>query len=179
MGSRVDLPDVFYPRGIVMTEGEAQELSPAAFERLRSELDELQTTGRADMAARLQRARELGDLSENAEYHETKHQQGLMEARIRKLEHLLQNAVVVEAPSGVDHAAAGMIVTLRSIEGGESERYLLAASNEERHPEHHTVTVGSPLGTAIVGKRVGEKVEYTAPGGTFSYEIVALAPRDA
>lgn len=158
---------------------EGQKLTQAAHDRLKAELDDLQTNGRKLMAERLQRARELGDLSENAEYHETKNQQGLMEARIRKLEHILRNAVIVAAPVEAEAAEAGTIVTLRPLDGGEPERYLLAASAEERAPEVRTVTIGSPLGQAVAGKRIGDKVEYVAPGGTFAYELVELAPWEA
>src|SRR5436853_6827771 len=91
----------------------APQLTQTAFDRLQTELDELKTDGRKQIAERLQRARELGDLSENAEYHETKNQQGMMEARIRKLEHILKNAQIVVTPMVSDHAEAGTIVTLK------------------------------------------------------------------
>jgi transcription elongation factor GreA len=155
-----------------------QQLTQAAHDRLKAELDELQTSGRKQMAERLQRARELGDLSENAEYHETKNQQGMMEARIRKIEHLLKNAVIVESPATSDKAVAGTIVTLKPDDGGEPERYLLAASAEERAKSVRTVTIASPLGQALSGKAVGEKVKYVAPGGTFTYKLVELEPWD-
>src|SRR5687768_18161579 len=116
------------------TAADGQKLSRAAFERLKAELEDLQTTGRKNMADRLQRARELGDLSENAEYHETKNQQGMMESRIRKVEHILRTAVIVSAPVVLDEAVAGSIVSLRSLDDGDTETYLLAASKEERHP---------------------------------------------
>ena len=160
------------------TVGNSPQLSQAAFDRLQAELDELKTSGRKLMAERLQRARELGDLSENAEYHETKNQQGMMEARIRKLEHILKNAEIVEGLQSADKAEAGTIVTLKPLDGGEDERYLLAASSEERAKSVRTVTVGSPLGQAVTGKLVGDKVEYAAPGGTFSYELTMIEPWD-
>lgn len=152
------------------------QLTQPAYDRLNSELEDLKTRGRKDIAERLQRARELGDLSENAEYHETKNQQGLMEARIRELEAKLRDAQIVSAPINSDTAVAGTIVGLRPLEGGDVERYLLAAAKEERAPDVMTVTTGSPLGSAIVGKTVGDKVEYQAPGGRFSYELVELSP---
>jgi len=156
----------------------APRLTQTAFDRLQTELDELKTSGRKTIAERLQRARELGDLSENAEYHETKNQQGMMEARIRTLEHTLKNAVIVEAPTSSDRAEAGTIVTLKPLDGADEERYLLAASKEERARDVRTVTVGSPLGQALNGKLVGDKVEYVAPGGTFSYEVMKIEPWD-
>lgn len=157
---------------------ESPRLSQTAFDRLQAELDDLKTNGRKLMAERLQRARELGDLSENAEYHETKNQQGMMEARIRKLEHILKNAEIVEGPQTAEKAEAGTIVTLKPLDGGDDESYLLAASSEERAKSVRTVTVGSPLGQALNGKLVGDKVEYVAPGGTFSYELTKIEPWD-
>jgi len=159
-------------------DSDAPRLTHAAFDRLQTEVDELRTSGRKQMAQRLQRARELGDLSENAEYHETKNQQGMMEARIRKIEHILKNAQIVDTPMASDHAEAGTIVTLKPLDGGEDERYLLAASSEERARDVRTVTVGSPLGQALSGKAVGDKVEYVAPGGTFSYELSKIEAWD-
>ena len=159
-------------------DSDAPRLTQAAFDRLQTEVDELRTSGRKQMAERLQRARELGDLSENAEYHETKNQQGMMEARIRTLEHTLKNAKIVEAPKTSDRAEAGTIVTLKPLDSDDEERYLLAASKEERARDVRTVTVGSPLGQALNGKVVGDKVEYVAPGGTFSYEVTKIEPWD-
>src|SRR6266536_2775748 len=157
---------------------DASKLTQAAFDRLQTEVDELKTDGRKHMAERLQRARELGDLSENAEYHETRNQQGMMEARIRKIEHILKNAKIVEGLVSTDKAVAGTIVTLRPLDGGEDESYLLASSSEERAKDIRTVTIVSPLGQALSGKSVGQKVEYVAPGGTFTYELVKLEPWD-
>lgn len=155
---------------------EGPRLTRAAHKRLKTELEELHTSGRKQMAERLQRARELGDLTENAEYHETKHQQGLMEARIRKLEALVRTAVIVEAPTAVDSAAPGTIVTLKSLDDGGEEVYLLASSSEERASGARTVTVGSPLGAALDGKHSGDRVEYQAPGGNFAYEVLKVEP---
>jgi len=160
------------------TTNESNQLTQAAYDRLKTELDDLQTNGRKLMAERLQRARELGDLSENAEYHETKNQQGMMEARIRKIDHMLKNAVIVDTPMTSDKAVAGTIVTLKPEDGGEDERYLLAASSEERAKTVRTVTIASPLGQALSGKAVGARVEYVAPGGTFIYKLTHLEPWD-
>ena len=125
-------------------DSDAPRLTQAAFDRLQTEVDELRTSGRKQMAQRLQRARELGDLSENAEYHETKNQQGMMEARIRKIEHILKNAQIVDTPMASDHAEAGTIVTLKPLDGGEDERYLLAASKIGR------LAIGDPTIRPVV-----------------------------
>jgi len=102
----------------------------------------------------------------------------MMEARIRKIEHILKNAQIVDTPLASDHAEAGTIVTLKPLDGGEDERYLLAASSEERARDVRTVTAGSPLGQALSGQAQGDKVEYVAPGGTFSYELSKIEPWD-
>lgn len=152
------------------------ELTQAAHDRLREELDDLSTDGRADIAERLKRARDLGDLSENAEYHSTREQQGMMEARIRELTYILENSVIVEVPTTTDAAVPGTIVTVRPTDGGDEDTYLLAASKQERARGCLTVTTQSPLGQAMEGKRVGELASYDAPGGTFTVEIVKIEP---
>jgi transcription elongation factor GreA len=154
-------------------------LTREAFRRLQKELDELRSEGRARMADRLQHAREFGDISENAEYDAAKNEQGLMEARIRELERMLKDPDIVESPEDAEEAGPGLLVTLRPVDDDEPEveRYLLAVSKEERADGVRTVSVDSPLGQAVTGKRVGQRVSYEAPGGTFTYEVVELRPR--
>ena len=154
-------------------------LTRDAYQRLARELEELRSEGRARMADRLQHAREFGDISENAEFDAAKNEQGLMEARIRELERMLKDPDIVEAPEDLDLAGPGLLVTLRPVEDDDSEdeTYLLAISKEERVDGVRTVSVDSPLGQAIAGKRVGERVSYEAPGGVFTYEVVDLSPR--
>lgn len=154
-------------------------LTHAAFERLRAEHEHLTTTGRKEVAARLLRARELGDLSENAEYHATKEEQGLMEARIRRIGWMIKTAVVVEAHQAGDEVQPGVLVTVREAGTQDDEdTYLIAASPEERAKGARTITPKSPLGAVLVGKRVGDEVSYEAPGGTFTYEIVTITTWD-
>jgi transcription elongation factor GreA len=153
-------------------------LTRDAYQRLKDELEGLKSEGRTRMAERLQHARELGDISENAEFDAAKNDQGLMEARIRDLEAMLKDPDIIEPPPFLDAAGPGVLVTLRPLddEEPEDETYLLAASKEEKAEAARTVTVDSPLGSALVGKKVGEKVSYDAPGGTFAYELVTLEP---
>jgi transcription elongation factor GreA len=152
-------------------------LTRDAFERLRSELERLKTEGRERIADRLQRAREHGDIRENAEYDAAKNEQGLMEARIRQLEAMLKDPDIVESPAAANRAGPGVLVTVRPDEDEEEETYLLAASKEERLDGVRTVTADSPLGSALLGRGVGERVSYEAPGGTFGCRIVRLEPR--
>ncbi|MGH2723368.1 MAG: GreA/GreB family elongation factor [Actinomycetota bacterium] len=154
-------------------------LTRGAYHRLRDELERLRDEGRRRMADRLQHARELGDIRENAEYDSAKNEQGLMEARIRELERLLKDPDIVDAPSDAEAAGPGVLVTVRPLDEEEPdhETYLLAASKEERAEGARTVSVDSPFGQALLGRRVGDRVTYEAPGGTFTCEITGLRPR--
>lgn len=150
------------------------QVSSESLERIKKELEELTTEGRAKMAERLQRAREFGDLKENAEYHSAKEAQGFMEARIRQLEHTVRHAVVREVPADAKEAGPGMVVIVK--DGDETEEYFLTVSNEDKIPGVRTVTISSPLGSALVGKAVGDEAKVDAPGGTFTVEVVGLRP---
>jgi transcription elongation factor GreA len=154
-------------------------LTPQAHARLTGELRRLTTEGRTRMAERLLHARELGDIRENAEYDAAKNEQGLMEARIRELQRMLKDPDILESAGSADAASPGVVVILRPLDDGESdeEKYLLAASKEERLAGARTVSVSSPLGKALLGTKPGDRVSYDAPGGTFSYEVVRLEPR--
>jgi transcription elongation factor GreA len=147
-------------------------LSPAAYERLKAELDDLTTRGRIDIAATIQRAREMGDLSENADYHAAREDQGRMEARIRQLQALVDNAVIVETRDE-GQVATGSIVALRYEGDDEVERYLIG-SIEERPDGLPVVSPQSPLGRALIGHSPGDSVEYQAPSGTLKVEVVEV-----
>ena len=152
-----------------------------AYKRLKAELDEKKTAGRTQIAERLLAARELGDISENAEYDAAKDEQGLMEARIRQLEQMLRDPEIVEAPASADTVMAGMTVTIRPLDDDdpEDEVYLLADSAEERAKGMRTITTTSPLGSALVGAKIGDEVAYEAPGGKFRYRVVEFRPAGA
>lgn len=149
-----------------------------AYRRLKDELDDLTTRGRADAAERLRIAREHGDLRENADYDAAKNHQGLMEARIRKIEALLRDPDIVEASADADAVGPGMLVTLRPLDDDPvDEVYLLAESGEERAPGVRTITTTSPLGSALVGARPDQEISYAAPAGTIRYVVVSFEPR--
>src|SRR5436305_14373224 len=122
-------------------------LSPQAYERLREELEERSTTRRREISLQIERAREHGDISENADYDAAKNEQGHNEARIRQLEELLKTAVVVEAAAG-DVVAPGTIVELK-MEGEDAPTSYLVGSIEERHETLHVVPASSPPGQAL------------------------------
>lgn len=150
-----------------------------AYRRLKAEVEELKSSGRARIAERLKVAREHGDIRENAEYDAAKNEQALMESRIRNLERMLRDPEIIEAPSASDIVAAGMLVTVRPLDEDdpEDETYLLADSAEERAAGVRTITTTSPLGSALLGARLDDEVTYEAPGGTFHYLVVGLEPR--
>ena len=150
-------------------------LSRTAFERLSAELEELRTTGREEASKAIEVARSHGDLRENAEYEAAKEEQGRLEARIRQLEEMLRDAEVGEAPTG-DTLAAGMVVTVTD-EDGDEETFLLG-SREDRAEDLHVVSAQSPLGRALVGRRVGDSVTYEAPAGTFEVTILGARPHE-
>jgi transcription elongation factor GreA len=149
-------------------------VSPSTLEKLKAELEQLSGPGREEMSVRLLRARELGDLKENAEYHAAKDAQGLMEARIRQLEYTIDRAVVREVSTNVDEVGPGIIVTVKDKFG--TEDYLFADSMEEKMDGASTVTPTSPMGKALAGKKMGETATIEAPRGNFTVEIVGLRP---
>jgi transcription elongation factor GreA len=136
-------------------------LTPETYERLSSELHELKTEGRERVSQQIGQAREHGDIRENADYDAAKNEQGMMEARIRQLEALLSSAVVGEAAaSGV--AGPGTVVRLEI--AGEEETYFLG-SREEAIDGMDVLSVQSPLGRAVSGRKAGEEFSYTTPTG--------------
>ena len=146
-------------------------LTPAAHDALERELEELTTTGRREISARIAEAREHGDLRENGEYDAAKNEQGLMEARIRQLKHLLDNAEVREVEnSGL--VEIGTVVTVIDEDGDEYEFFVAPAENKVAGMILASPT--SPLGDALLGAAPGDEVSYEAPGGTFSYRIAAV-----
>jgi transcription elongation factor GreA len=151
-------------------------LSRSAYERLQAEYYDLTTRARIEIANAIERARELGDLSENGDYHAAKDQQGMQEGRVRQLKKLLEFAEVVDnLEEGV--VAVGTIITIL-YEGDDedmAEKYLVGSLEEVSH-EHELVSPGSPMGEALVGAKVGDTVSYKAPGGDIRVKILAVEP---
>jgi transcription elongation factor GreA len=146
-------------------------LTPAAHAKLQAELEEISTVGRIEISARIAEAREHGDLRENAEYDAAKNEQGLMEARIRKLTHLLENSEVREVEnSGL--VEVGTVVTV--IDDDEDEFEFFLAPAENKVAGMILASPQSPLGDALLGAAPGDEVSYQAPGGTFTYRIAAV-----
>ncbi|HEX6945842.1 MAG TPA: transcription elongation factor GreA [Acidimicrobiia bacterium] len=155
------------------SEHEPTLLTPAALAKLKEELEHLKTAGRREMEDRIAEARSHGDIRENADYDAAKNEQGLMEARIRKLEHLIQTAEIVEVTS-VDRVEVGCVVTVVDSDGDELEYFV--APTENKVPGVLLASPSSPLGSALMGARVGEEVAYQAPAGTFTLTVTGIRP---
>lgn len=139
-------------------------------EKLKKELKELKEVKRPTVALRIKNAREMGDISENAEYDAARQEQAFMEGRISELEEVIKNSKVIEkGENGVVHVGAQ--VTVR-IEGGEETFYIVGAS--EANPLENKISHESPLGAALLGKKVGDTFDVDAPIGKLSYKITKI-----
>ncbi|GAA1503255.1 transcription elongation factor GreA [Agromyces terreus] len=138
-------------------------LTQDAYDRLAGELEQLSTTGREEIAKRIEAAREEGDLKENGGYHAAKDEQGKIEARIRQLKELLRNAEVGDAPESTGVVEAGTVIT--AIIAGDEETFLIGSREIAGDSELDVWSEQSPLGAAIIGLKVGDKTSYTAPNG--------------
>ncbi|KQQ68680.1 MULTISPECIES: transcription elongation factor GreA [unclassified Microbacterium] len=154
------------------TDAQVPFLTQEAYDRLVSELDHLSTTGRDEIAKRIEAAREEGDLKENGGYHAAKDEQGKQEARIRTLENLLKTAKVGEAPASRGIVEPGTVVTA-VVAGGEEVFLLGSREIAAGGSDLDVYSEASPLGQAILGLKVGEKSSYEAPNGrSIAVEIV-------
>ena len=151
-------------------------LTQEAYDRLKAELDYLSGPGRVDIAKKIEAAREEGDLRENGGYHAAKDEQGQMEARIVTLQHILENARVGGPPRTDGVVGPGMTVTVRFVTEDDEMTFLLASRQESGAPTA-VYSPRSPLGAAIMGKKVGEKATYSLPNGRAStVEILEAVP---
>ncbi|MGA8210747.1 MAG: transcription elongation factor GreA [Nocardioidaceae bacterium] len=155
-------------------------LTQDAFNKLQAELEHLRGPVRSEIVAKISAARDEGDLKENGGYHAAREEQGKTEARIRQLEEMLRRAKVGEVPADDGVVEPGMQVTYRFAGDAEDETETFLLGAREMLEANGALTVyspQSPLGSAIIGHRTGETVEYTAPNGkTLEVEIVDAVP---
>lgn len=130
------------------------------------------TGKRADIADAIKTARELGDLAENAEYQSARAEQDRNEARIGEIEHILQNVEVIKAPKGDSKVQLGSTVTLKG--AGKTKQFQVVGT-VEADPLNGKISDESPIGQALLGKKVGDDVEIKTPADTTSYNIAAIA----
>ena len=151
-------------------------LTQDQYNRLSEELEYLTTTGRAEIADKIDAARQEGDLKENAGYHAAREEQGKQEGRIAQLTDLLRNARIGEAPADDGVVEPGMVV--KAVVGGTKRTFLLG-SREGANLDIEVFSEKSPLGVAIHGKKMGQKVSYTAPNGKeITVELLEVTPFD-
>ena len=149
-------------------------LTQEAHDRLKAELDAL-VAGRAAMSAEINARREEGDLKENGGYHAAKDEQGKLEARIRQLTQLLRDAKVGEAPTSAGVAGPGMVVEVTYEGDDERERFLIGSREDKA--DIPVYSANSPLGLALTGAKVGEKVSYTLPNGrSMTVDLLSAEP---
>jgi len=147
----------------------------AGLQKLKDELQELKTKGRADMAKQIAEARDKGDLSENAEYDAAKDAQGLLELKISKLENTLASAREIDE-SAVDTSKVSILSTvkIKNAKNGAEMKYQLVAE-EEADLKANKISVKSPIGSGLLGKKVGEKAQIKVPAGEIQFEILDIS----
>ena len=141
---------------------EASWLTPEAYDRLAEELETLINVGRADIAKRIQEAREEGDLKENGGYHAAKEEQGKIEARINRIEQILSTAQVGDAPKAHGVVEQGLVITVNL--NGTEKKFLLGSA-EISDDSVEVYSPDSPIGSAILGNKVGDDLEVFLPNG--------------
>ncbi|MCY4463986.1 MAG: transcription elongation factor GreA [Chloroflexi bacterium] len=154
-------------------DAKATYLTSAGEAELRSELQHLITVRRPELAQKLKVAVAQGDLKENADYHDAKEQLGFIEGRVRQLEGILRDAVVVEAGEGNDEVRVGSTVIILEDGEDESEEYQIVGS-AEANPRQRKISLESPIGAALLGKNQGKKIKVQTPDGVVRFKIVAV-----
>ena len=154
-----------------MTNGEA--ITPEGLEALKAELERLEGDARRDIAQRIKAARELGDLSENAEYHIAKEDQAHLETKILRLNERLRAARVVEAPAATDVVAFGTTVTVADSGTGREATWTLVGPTEA-DISAGKLSAESPVARALMGRRPGDEVSVQTPGGVRKQRVVRL-----
>ncbi len=150
-------------------------LTQKGYEEMIKELEYLKKTRRREISAEIGKARELGDLRENAEYHAAKEQQAHIEKRIAELENTLAHATIIEnAGLKTDEVAIGVIVRLKDASSGEEMTYSLVSA-EEADIADNKISVTSPVGAALMGHKKGETVDIKVPAGTLKYKILKIS----
>jgi transcription elongation factor GreA len=141
--------------------------------KLKAELEDLRGPQREALAKRLRSAIQMGDLSENADYHKAKEDQGFLEGRIQELEYILRNAIIVEATTGPkDMVAVGAHVTVQ--EPGSDPEIFHLVGVKEADPRRGKISNESPFGRALMDRKVGETVEADTPGGKIRLKILKI-----
>ena len=150
-------------------------MTQEGFDKLQEELHQLRTTGRAEVSEKIRVARGFGDLSENSEYDEAKNEQAKIEARIVEIEAMLKNVEIIEDVKGnTKSVIVGVKVKVLDEEYGDECEYRVVGSTEA-DPRNGKISDESPVGKALLGKKIGEEVIVEAPGGEFKLKILGIS----
>ncbi len=156
-----------------MSKQEETYLTPEGHARLKEELAEMVGTKREELAKRLRSAIEMGDLSENADYHKAKEDQAFLEGRIQELKYILSSAVIIEDDGKPkDVVSVGASVTIQEGDYPAETYYLVGA--KEADPRNGKISNESPIGQALLNHRVGDVVEAESPGGVLKFKILKI-----
>lgn len=150
-------------------------LTSEGLQKLQDELDNLKNVRRKENTEALKVAKSFGDLSENSEYDEAKNEQAEIEARIAEIENMLKNAEIIDEDGiATDIVSIGAKISVKDIEDGEINEYLIVGSTEA-DPMKGRISDESPVGAALLGHKVGEVVVVEAPMGKIEYEIISIS----
>lgn len=147
------------------------QLTKQGFEKLKNELEELKNKKKPVVLERLTKARAMGDLSENSEYTSAKEELNFIEERIEEIEEILKNAKIVENPNNDDTVELGETVVVEK----NNEKFVYTIVGEyEADPINGKISIGSPIGKSLIGRKIGEVVEIETPGGKIVYKILEI-----
>jgi transcription elongation factor GreA len=148
------------------------------YNAIRAEIEHLEAVVMPEIAEKIAEARAEGDLKENAEYHGQRERQGLMQARINEKKAKIANAYIID-PAKIDKGEVGLLATVRvkDLDYGDEEEFTIVGLGDEDY-DAGKILSNSPIGSGLMGKRVGEKVEITVPRGKLKFEILAIEYRD-
>ena len=150
-------------------------MSRDGYEKKKAELDRMMNVDMIEIAKRIAQARELGDLSENAEYHASREEQGLIQARIDRLKDTLARAYIIDKSTlPTDAVVFGSRVKLKDLDLREDEEFVLVGPGEEDYNSNRILT-SSPIGQALLGKKIGDVAVIQVPMGTLRFEVVAIS----
>ena len=149
-------------------------LTPEGFQRLKEEIEYLSSVKRDEVAERIRAARDFGDISENSEYDDAKNEQAMLEARIYALEERLRSATIIDSDSiTTEKVGVGTKVTLQDMKAGDIVQYSIVGS-AEADPSSYKLSNESPVGSAIMGHKPGDKITVSVPQGSKKYKVLAI-----
>jgi transcription elongation factor GreA len=153
-------------------------MSREGYEKKKADLDRMQNVEMIEVAKRIAAARDLGDLSENAEYHAAREDQGMLQARIDALKDQLSRAYIIDKSTLPNDAVVfGSRVKVKDLDLGEDEEFILVGPGEEDYNNNRILT-SSPIGQGLLGKKIGDVAEIQVPMGTLRFQVVAISFAD-